>query len=359
MSAEPHFLVLGAGVIGLTTALVLREQYPTSNITVVAKHFPGDRSIEYTSPWAGANWCSFANDNGPLERYDEVTFRRFEEILEKEGPECGLGRMGMWGVWDSPVEDTDLLTPQTGKIWYEELVGGITPLSEKDLPTGAVFGIDVKSTFRINTQVYLQWLQARALNKNISLIRRHYPSLTSLLSSFPNTTALFNCSALGSLSLTDVRDTSLYPTRGQTVLVAEPEVPIPRMYIRSPKRSDPDCAYVFPRPLGGGVILGGSREEGDWNGEPDMALAEKIMKSCCELCPELGPRWQDLQVISHNVGLRPSRKGGVRVELERWSNGVPVVHNYGHSGAGYQSSWGTAERAVELVKEALAARAKL
>lgn len=34
-----------------------------------------------------------------------------------------------------------------------------------------------------------------------------------------------------------------------------------------------------------------------------------------------------------------SRKGGVRIELEKWSNGVSVVHNYGHSGAGYQSSW--------------------
>jgi hypothetical protein len=34
-----------------------------------------------------------------------------------------------------------------------------------------------------------------------------------------------------------------------------------------------------------------------------------------------------------------SRKGGIRVELEKWSNGVPVVHNYGHAGAGYQSSW--------------------
>lgn len=34
-----------------------------------------------------------------------------------------------------------------------------------------------------------------------------------------------------------------------------------------------------------------------------------------------------------------TRKGGVRIEAERWSNGVPVVHNYGHAGAGYQSSW--------------------
>lgn len=148
-----------------------------------------------------------------------------------------------------------------------------------------------------------QRLQAEALSKDISLIRRHYSSLTSLLSDFPSTTLLINASALGSLKLSDVKDINMYPTRGQTVLVAEPKTPIPRMYFRSPKRLSPETTYVFPRPLGGGVILGGSRQDGDWNAEVDTELAEDIMRRCCALCPELG-RWEDLQVISHNVGLR-------------------------------------------------------
>lgn len=89
-----------------------------------------------------------------------------------------------------------------------------------------------------------------------------------------------------------------------------------------------------------------------------MALAKTIMQRCCDLCPELG-KPEDLQVISHNVGLRPARRGGTRVELERWADGTPVVHNYGHAGAGYQSSWGTAEKAVELVRKAVGTRARL
>ena len=101
MPTEPNILILGAGVIGLTTALVLRESYSTANITIVAKHFSGDRSIEYASDWAGANWCSFANDNGPLEKLDEVTFRRFEKLLREEGEATGIGRMGMWGIFDA------------------------------------------------------------------------------------------------------------------------------------------------------------------------------------------------------------------------------------------------------------------
>jgi D-amino-acid oxidase len=75
------------------------------------------------------------------------------------------------------------------------------------------------------------------------------------------------------------------------------------MYFRSPARIDPTTTYVFPRPNGGGVILGGSRQDNNWAADVDMNLGEDIMRRCCELCPELG-KPEDLQVISHNVGLR-------------------------------------------------------
>ncbi|ENI03985.1 hypothetical protein COCC4DRAFT_171670 [Bipolaris maydis ATCC 48331] len=383
---SPHILILGAGVIGLTTSLVLSHTYPTAKITIAAKHFPGDRSIEYTSPWAGANWSSMATDNGPLEKYDQVTFRRFGELIDGKavfgcqattpgevknvagsdgGNETGLGRMGMWAVFDTPIEEAGILSQETGKVWYDELVGGLKPLGDKDLPKDAVFGIEIPQTFRINTQVYLQWLQHQALAKGITLLRRQYPSVSSLLEDVPSATLVVNATGLGSLSLTDIRDANLYPTRGQTLLVAEPKVPIERMYeferlgyLRSPHRIDPTCTYVFPRPLGGGVILGGSRQDNDWSAEWDEELGRDILRRCCELCPQLG-KPEEVQVLAKNVGLRPSRKGGVRIETEVGKWKVPVVHCYGHAGAGYQASWGSAERVLELVKKVLEPGAKL
>jgi D-amino-acid oxidase len=101
-----NITILGGGVVGLTSSLVLANAYPSANITVVAKHFPGDRSIEYTSPWAGANWSTMAHDNGPLEKYDEVTYHRFGQLIDGEkvwgcksvkkgeGNEVGIRRMG-------------------------------------------------------------------------------------------------------------------------------------------------------------------------------------------------------------------------------------------------------------------------
>jgi hypothetical protein len=49
-----------AGVSGLTAALQLARN-GRYDITLVAKHMPGDYDIEYASPWAGANYlpCVF------------------------------------------------------------------------------------------------------------------------------------------------------------------------------------------------------------------------------------------------------------------------------------------------------------
>lgn len=67
------------------------------------------------------------------------------------------------------------------------------------------------------------------------------------------------------------------------------------------------------------------------------------------------PSPEDLSsiVVREVVGFRPARKGGMRLErgknIEVNQTSIPVVHNYGHSGAGWQSSWGCAEMVVKLV----------
>lgn len=51
------------------------------------------------------------------------------------------------------------------------------------------------------------------------------------------------------------------------------------------------------------------------------------------------------------AGLRPSRKGGVRLEVDRGSDIAPgrtVIHNYGHGGAGITLAWGSADKVRDL-----------
>jgi len=57
------------------------------------------------------------------------------------------------------------------------------------------------------------------------------------------------------------------------------------------------------------------------------------------------------RIIRIDVGLRPFRPSGFRVEREAFGDRV-LVHNYGHGGGGITLSWGTAKLAVDLGFEA-------
>ena len=100
----------------------------------------------------------------------------------------------------------------------------------------------------------------------------------------------------------------------------------------------------------------------DWNYLVDHKDNERILKGCYALCPELGKNesWRDIEIVNTQVGLRPARTGGARVESEVKTITVrgqdakrPLVHCYGFGAAGYQNSFGAAEKTVRLVKEAL------
>jgi D-amino-acid oxidase len=72
------------------------------------------------------------------------------------------------------------------------------------------------------------------------------------------------------------------------------------------------------------------------SGEVDPNLAHRIAMRCIALAPELtdGKGIEDLDVVRHNVGLRPSRHGGPRLEAEEMTDIGLVVHNYGIKASG-------------------------
>lgn len=84
-----------------------------------------------------------------------------------------------------------------------------------------------------------------------------------------------------------------------------PNVHLRKMYIRSPKRVFKDTTYVFPRYPHGGVILGGCRMDGNWDGMPDLEFTDDIIRRCVKLVPELGT-FEEVKgrILMHGVGLR-------------------------------------------------------
>ena len=135
-------------------------------------------------------------------------------------------------------------------------------------------------------------------------------------------------------------DTKVSPIRGQIVVVRNTA---PAMYTVSGVDDSPDeCMYIMSRAAGGGTVLGGTYQRGNWESQPDPNQAIRIMKRCLKYCPELvkpGQGIEGLDIVRHAVGLRPYREGGPRVEREvKQFDGVEgnlrIVHNYGAGGFG-------------------------
>ncbi|KAG8702958.1 hypothetical protein FRC09_004438, partial [Ceratobasidium sp. 395] len=116
------------------------------------------------------------------------------------------------------------------------------------------------------------------------------------------------------------------------------------------------------------VVLGGTKGINDWYPYPRPETTDDIIARTLLIAPEIAPpesrangrtpSVEDVKkiVIETGCGLRPARKGGIRLEVGsvEWEGGkTPMVFNYGHGGYGYQSSWGSARIAVDLLKDAL------
>jgi D-amino-acid oxidase len=227
-------------------------------------------------------------------------------------------------------------------------------------------GVDSASAFTsvcINTAIYLPWLVSQCLASGVVFKRAVFRHISEASSRgiHPSSAAVdvvVNCTGLMASKLGGVEDQTVVPARGQIVVVRNDAGKM--MDISGTDDGDDEACYVMTRAAGGGTVLGGSYQLGNWESQVDPNLAVRIMKRAVELCPALteGGDIDKLDVVRHGVGLRPVRLGGTRVEKER-IGGVWVVHNYGAGGAGYQSSYGCAQAAVSLVDEVLSSRAKL
>jgi len=207
----------------------------------------------------------------------------------------------------------------------------------------------------INTAIYLPWLAGRCLKNGVIIkrgIAKHVSDAATLHHSGQPAKVIVNCTGLSSRFLGGVEDQSLYPARGQIVLVRnDPKI---MASVSGTDDGGDEATYIMHRAAGGGCILGGSFQTHNWESQPDPSLAVRIVKRCVDLCPELtgGKGVEALSVVRHGVGLRPLRDAGPRVEREV-IGGVAVVHQYGHGGFGYQSSYGSAVEAARLVDEAV------
>lgn len=356
-SIAPHIVVVGAGVLGLTNAYILRER--GYRVSILARDLPQDSfSQTFASPWAGANWCSFATlTDLPNQRRDEATFKKWMQ-LEKQLPDEVLAMVDFTDISPSRREAKD--------VWFSKLVPNFEVIEGGDGQGN--HAIRYRS-FTISVPLYTKWLVSELTATKPNLLEgRHagppvdirrsstLSSLSAVRALVPDCRLVVNATGVGAGDLSDVKDPKVYPIRGQTILVSVPSFAAPSTAARCVMKLGSPANYVIPRARSGQVILGGSFDIRQSATTPDTVLAEKILQECAKLVPEIVPEgglWRDIDVVSHNVGLRPAREGGVRVEAEQ-VGGLKVVHSYGIGPAGYQASFGIAQEVADLVDQQLA-----
>ncbi|KAL8699291.1 MAG: hypothetical protein Q9224_001479 [Gallowayella concinna] len=244
--------------------------------------------------------------------------------------------------------------------WYKHIVPNFRQLSEERLGNEYDNGHAFTSVC-INTAIYLPWLVSQCLLKGVVFKRAnlvHISDASKIHHSGRKADVVVNCTGLSARKLGGVEDQNMMPIRGQTVLVRN-EANVMCSTSGTDDGEDEVC-YLMQRAAGGGTLLGGSYQRGNWDSQLDPSLAIRIMKRAVDLCPALtgGKGIEHLDIIRHGVGLRPYRQGGTRIETER-IDGVWTVHNYGHGGFGYQASYGCSQKAVELVGQAVMPKSNL
>ncbi|MFD7433639.1 FAD-dependent oxidoreductase [Streptomyces sp. NPDC059861] len=310
--AKDGVIVVGGGVIGLTTAVVLAER------GLRVRVWTRDPAERTTSAVAGALWWPYRIE--PPEAARGWALRSldvYEQLAERPkvtGVRLVEGVMG----------ETD---PDRTDAWAAGRLKGLRAATPEEYagPVGLWARLPL-----VDMAAHLPYLRDRLTAAGGVVEERTVSALTEV-----DAPVVVNCTGLGAREL--VPDASVRPVRGQLVVVENPGI---RTWVVS-KDAAGEIAYVFPH--SGRLVLGGTSEEDVWSRAPDPAAAEAIVRRCAALRPKIA----GARVLEHRVGLRPVRDT-VRLEREPLPDGRVLVHNYGHGGAGVTVAWGCAEEAVRL-----------
>ena len=260
-----RFAVIGCGVNGLSTAIMLQRRYQDGpgTVTIYAKALPP----ETTSNIAAGYWS-------PVSLFDaDVVSTKFMEQfraaarISNRAFQLLVG--GGYGVrW------LDIFTlHRTEASLQGELPGGSDLYPQQIIhrdPTN-YFGVPIVrqySSMMIEPPIYLRALMRDFYNAGGRLVVKEFRSREEVMRL--QEPVIFNCSGLGARQL--FGDEKLTPVRGQLeVLLPQPEIDYG--YIGQ--------GHMFPR--SDGIFLGGTFDRDDWSLEVNRGHSDWILNTHTEI----------------------------------------------------------------------------
>lgn len=310
--SKPTIAVIGAGVIGLTSAIRLCEA--GFAVTVFAQALPPHT----TSDIAAAFWSPSATADGAKAKAWALTSLATFQALAAD-PTAGILLADLYSLADVPTAMPYMANAGS----MHEVPPGVFP---------APWSGWCATVPRIDVPVYMPWLLARLQRLGGQVQSRLVQTFQEIDPSYP---ILVNCTGLGAQALTG---DAMYPVRGQVISVRKPEGLTPAIIYAN---DDATTTYIIPRSRD--CLLGGTYQYQDGQLDVDMTIAEQILARCAVF----NPAFRQPKIFQHKVGLRPGRHA-VRLEQARLPSGQVVIHNYGHGSVGHTLAWGCAAEVVKL-----------
>ncbi|KXJ72229.1 hypothetical protein RP20_CCG018553 [Aedes albopictus] len=332
------FIVLGAGINGLSCAFRLAEHYPDARIEIISERF----SPNTTSDVAAGLWEPYLSGDTSkqmLRKWSRETYEYFHRLWKAgHADECGISLVPFISCSISPEPDD---------IFWKDFVFHYGDLTRERLEQlGQEHGEDYKSgtefiTFTCEPTKLMRVYTAVLKSRGITFHQQKIRSIQDLVreASTPTDVVVINCLGIGSREL--LNDSKIGPSRGQVRRVEAPWM----FHVFCN-----DSAYVIPNT--GSVTMGGIKQIDDYELKTRQEDTETIKRGCHGIVPAL----ERAPVKGDFVGLRPLRQA-VRVETEWMETGdgnrFPVIHNYGHGGSGITLSWGCAGEVLTLVRNVI------
>jgi D-amino-acid oxidase len=310
-----QIVVVGAGVSGLTSAVLLAEAgWP---VRLWAAAMPQGT----TSVVAGAVWAPPRPADAKSLDWSAHSLKVFRELANDTDT----------GVRMAPALAVGEFTAADETSSAADLIPDLRPAEPADLPEGYSAGFRATMPM-IDMPQYLDYLTRRLAAAGCQVEEHPVRSLAEVGDAAP---IVVNCAGLGAGALTG--DDTVRPRFGQHVVLTNPG--LRQLFLEI--HEDPEWTCYFPHPQR--VVCGGISIPGRWDTTPDPEVTERILRRCRRIEPRLG----DAEVVETITGLRPDRPS-VRLEAQPFGR-VRCVHNYGHSGNGVTLSWGCARDVLRLV----------